>query len=58
MKKELLTVRELEPELRMSPKAIRRASRKAEIPAQSSRSSLGVAPGYIGSPLDTSDEFP
>jgi hypothetical protein len=47
MKKELLTVKKLEPEVRMSPKAIQRASRKAEIPAQSSRSFLGVAPGYI-----------
>ena len=47
MKKELLTVKELAAELRMSPKSIQRAYRKEEIPVQLSRCSLVVAPGYI-----------
>ena len=34
MKKELLTVKELAAELRMSPKSIQRAYRKEEIPVQ------------------------
>ena len=34
MKKELLTVKKLAAELRMSPKSIQRASRKGEIPVQ------------------------
>ncbi len=34
MKKELLTVKELAAELRMSPKSIQRAYRKEEIPMQ------------------------
>ena len=34
MKKELLTVKELAAELRMSPKSIQRAYRKGEIPVQ------------------------
>ena len=34
MKKELLTVKELAAELRMSPKSIQRAYRKGEIPMQ------------------------
>ena len=34
MKKELLTVRELAVELRMSPKSIQRAYRKGESPVQ------------------------
>ena len=47
MKKDLLTVKELAAELRMSPKAIQRAYRKGDIPVQLSRCSLVVAPGYI-----------
>ena len=47
MKKDLLTVKELAAELRMSPKSIQRAYRKEEIPVQWSLSSLVVAPGYI-----------
>ena len=47
MKKELLTVKELAAELRMSLKSIQRAYRKGEIPVQWSRCSLVVAPGYI-----------
>jgi hypothetical protein len=47
MKKELLTVKELAAELRMSPKSIQRAYRKEEIPVQWSLSSLVVALGYI-----------
>jgi hypothetical protein len=35
MKKELLTVKELAAELRMSPKSIQRAYRKEEIPVRS-----------------------
>lgn len=34
MKKDLLTVKELAAELRMSPKSIQRAYRKEEIPVQ------------------------
>ena len=34
MKKDLLTVKELAAELRMSPKSIQRAYRKGEIPVQ------------------------
>ena len=34
MKKDLLTVKELAAELRMSPKSIRRAYRKEEIPVE------------------------
>jgi len=34
MKKELLTVKELAAELRMSPKSIQRAYRKGDIPVQ------------------------
>ena len=34
MKKELLTVKELAAELRMSPKSIQRAYRKGEIPVK------------------------
>jgi len=34
MKKDLLTVKELAAELRMSPKSIQRADRKEEIPVQ------------------------
>ncbi len=34
MKKELLTMKELAAELRMSPKSIQRAYRKEEIPVQ------------------------
>jgi len=47
MKKDLLTVKELSAKLRMSPKSIRRAYRKEDIPGQLSLSSLSVAPGYI-----------
>jgi|CXWL01.1.fsa_nt_gi hypothetical protein len=47
MKKDLLTVKELAAELRMSPKSIRRAYRKRESPVQWSLCSLVVAPGYI-----------
>jgi predicted DNA-binding transcriptional regulator AlpA len=47
MKKDLLTVKELAAELRMSQKSIQRAYRKEEIPGQLSLSSLAVAPGYI-----------
>jgi hypothetical protein len=47
MKQELLTVKELAAELRMSPKSIQRAYRKEEIPVQLFPCSLGVAPGYI-----------
>ena len=47
MKKELLTVKELAAELRMSPKSIQRAYRKEEISVQLSLCSLVVAPGYI-----------
>ena len=47
MKKELLTVKELAAELRMSLKSIQRAYRKEEIPVQWSLGSLAVAPGYI-----------
>lgn len=57
MKKDVLTVKELAAKLRMSPKLIQRAYRKGEIPMQWSLSSLVVAPGYIGSHLDTSDSF-
>ena len=46
-KKDLLTVKELAAELRMSPKSIQRAYRKEEIAAQSSLCSLVVALGYI-----------
>jgi transposase len=54
-KKELLTVKELAAELRMSVKTIQRAYRKEEIPMNCSFFSLAVAPGYIRSHLDTSD---
>jgi hypothetical protein len=47
MKKDLLTVKELAEELRMSPKSIQRSSRKEEIPVLMSLCSLAVAPGYI-----------
>ena len=47
MTKELLTLKELAAEFRMSPKSIQRAYRKEEIPVQLTRSSLVVAPGYI-----------
>jgi hypothetical protein len=47
MKKDLLTVKELAAELRMSPKSIQRAYRKEEIPVQLSLGSLVVAVGYI-----------
>jgi hypothetical protein len=47
MKKDLLTVKELAAELRMSPKSIQRAYRKEEIPVQLSLCSLVVAPGSI-----------
>jgi DNA-binding transcriptional regulator YhcF (GntR family) len=47
MKKDVLTVKELAAELRMSPKSIQRAYRKGESPGQLSLSSLAVAPGYI-----------
>jgi len=47
MKKELLTVKELAAELRMSPKSIQRAYRKGESPGQLSFCCLAVAPGYI-----------
>ena len=46
-KKELLTVKELAAELRMSLKSIQQASREGDIPVQSSPCSLVVAPGYI-----------
>ena len=46
-KKELLTVKELAAELRLSSKAIQRAYRKGESPGQWSRCSLVVASGYI-----------
>jgi len=47
MKKDLLTVKELATELRMSPKSIQRANRKEKILGQVSLSSLAVASGYI-----------
>jgi len=47
MKKELLTVKELAAELRMSPKSIQRVYRKGSLPVQWSLFSLTVAPGYI-----------
>ena len=47
MKKELLTVKELAAELRMSLKSIQQAYREGDIPVQSSRGSLIVASGYI-----------
>ena len=47
MKKDLLTVKELAAELRMSPKSIQRAYCKGESPEQLSLCSLVVAPGYI-----------
>jgi hypothetical protein len=47
MKKDLLTVKELAAELRMSPKSIQRAYRKEEIPVLMSLCSLAVALGYI-----------
>jgi hypothetical protein len=47
MKKDLLTVKELAAELRMSPKSIQRAYRKREMPVQWFHCSLVVAPGYI-----------
>lgn len=47
MKKDLLTVKELAAEFRMSSKSIQRAYRKGEIPVQLSLCSLIVAPGYI-----------
>ena len=47
MKKELLTVKELAAELRMSLKSIEGAYRKEEIPVQLFFCSLIVAPGYI-----------
>jgi hypothetical protein len=47
MKKDLLTVKELAAELRMSPKAIQRAYRNGGMPVQLSLGSLVVAPGYI-----------
>jgi hypothetical protein len=46
-KKDLLTVKELTAELRMSPKSIQRAYRKWEMPVQLFLCSLVVAPGYI-----------
>jgi hypothetical protein len=46
-KKELLTVKELVAELRMSLKSIQQAYRKEEIPGHWSLGSLGVAHGYI-----------
>lgn len=47
MKKELLTMKELLAELRMSPKSIQRAYRNGEPPVQLPHCSLAVAPGYI-----------
>ena len=47
MKKELLTVKDLAAELRLSSKAIQRAYRKQEIRVQLFLCSLGVAPEYI-----------
>jgi len=47
MQKDLLTVKALAAELRMSPNSIQRAHRKEESPVQLSLSSLVVAPGYI-----------
>jgi predicted DNA-binding transcriptional regulator YafY len=47
MKKDVLTVKELAAELRMSLKSIQRDYRKREIPVQLSLCSLVVAPGYI-----------
>ena len=47
MQKDLLTVKELAMELRMSPKSIQRAYRKGKSPVQLSLCSLAVAPGYI-----------
>ena len=47
MKKDLLTVKELAAELRLSSKAIQRAYRKQEMPVQLFLCSLVVAPGYI-----------
>ena len=46
-KKELLTVKELAAELRMSPKSTHCVCRKGEIPLEVSVCSLIVAPGYI-----------
>ena len=47
MKKDLLTVKELAAELRISLKSIQWAYHKEEIPVQLSLSSLVVALGYI-----------
>ena len=47
IKKELLMVKPLVTELRISLKSIQQASRKRDIPLQSSRGALLVAPGYI-----------
>jgi hypothetical protein len=47
MKKELLTVKELVAELRMSPKSIQRAMAKGRAPGSCLFASLVVAPGYI-----------
>ena len=46
-KKDLLTVEELAAELRMSLKSIQRAYREGDIPVQSSRGALVVAPADI-----------
>lgn len=47
MKEELLTVKELATELRMSLKSTQQDSLEGDIPVQSSRGHLLVAPGYI-----------